>query len=117
MAGKFVVEGQSRLQNNPFCLAALRQATFPKGTALAVAAKFSSKRKKRLKHSLLNFRKLSEFRYRRFYFSELGISPKWEPLAVHANFISLPRSLPLGEVDLRSKDGEGEDADLVQQFL
>ena len=42
MAGKFVVEGQSRLQNNPFCLAALRQATFPKGTALAVAAKFSS---------------------------------------------------------------------------
>ena len=45
MAGKFVVEGQSRLQNNPFCLAALRQATFPKGTALAVAAKFSSKRK------------------------------------------------------------------------
>ena len=24
---------------------------------------------------------------------------KWEPLAVHANFISLPRSLPLGEVD------------------
>ena len=45
MAGKFVVEGQSRLQNNPFYLAALRQATFPKGTALAVAAKFSSKRK------------------------------------------------------------------------
>ena len=24
---------------------------------------------------------------------------KWEPLAVHANFISLPRPLPLGEVD------------------
>ena len=36
--------------------------------------------------------------------------PKGEPLAVHANFISLPRPLPLGEVDLRSKDGEGEDA-------
>ena len=35
--------------------------------------------------------------------------PKGEPLAVHANFISLPRPLPLGEVDLRSKDGEGED--------
>ena len=31
-------------------------------------------------------------------------------MAVHANFISLPRPLPLGEVDLRSKDGEGEDA-------
>ena len=25
--------------------------------------------------------------------------PKWEPLAVHAKFISLPRPLPLGEVD------------------
>ena len=36
--------------------------------------------------------------------------PKGEPLAVPANFISLPRPLPLGEVDLRSKDGEGEDA-------
>ena len=36
--------------------------------------------------------------------------PKGEPLAVHANFIFLPRPLPLGEVDLRSKDGEGEDA-------
>ena len=35
--------------------------------------------------------------------------PRGEPLAVHANFISLPRPLPLGEVDLRSKDGEGED--------
>ena len=35
---------------------------------------------------------------------------KWEPLAVHAKFISLPRPLPLGEVDLRSKDGEGEPA-------
>ena len=41
--------------------------------------------------------------------------PKWEPLAVHAKFISLPRPLPLGEVDLRSKDGEGEDAPHVQQ--
>ena len=27
----------------------------------------------------------------------------------------MPRPLPLGEVDLRSKDGEGEDAALVQQ--
>ena len=24
---------------------------------------------------------------------------KWEPLAIHAKFISLPRPLPLGEVD------------------
>ena len=39
-----------------------------------------------------------------------SLSSKGEPLAVHANFISLPRPLPLGEVDLRSKDGEGEDA-------
>ena len=31
-------------------------------------------------------------------------------MAVHAKFISLPRPLPLGEVDLRSKDGEGEAA-------
>ena len=45
MAGKFVVEGQSRLQNNPFCLAALRQATFPKGTALAAAIKFPAQPK------------------------------------------------------------------------
>ena len=36
-------------------------------------------------------------------------------MAVHAKFISLPRPLPLGEVDLRSKDGEGEDAALAQQ--
>ena len=31
-------------------------------------------------------------------------------MAIHASFISLPKPLPLGEVDLRSKDGEGEDA-------
>ena len=43
--------------------------------------------------------------------------PKGEPLAVHANFISLPRPLPLGEVASRSDDGEGEDADLVLRFL
>ena len=42
---------------------------------------------------------------------------KGEPLAVHANFISLPRPLPLGEVDLRSKDGEGEAAAPVQQIF
>ena len=41
--------------------------------------------------------------------TDLPALPKGEPLAVHANFISLPRPLPLGEVDLRSKDGEGED--------
>ena len=28
-----------------------------------------------------------------------SLSSKWEPLAVHADFISLPRPLPLGEVD------------------
>ena len=33
--------------------------------------------------------------------------PKGEPLAAHANFISLPRPLPLGEVASRSDDGEG----------
>ena len=43
--------------------------------------------------------------------SALPAPPKWEPLALHAKFISLPRPLPLGEVDLRSKDGEGEAAD------
>ena len=42
-------------------------------------------------------------------------SSKGEPLAVPANVISLPRPLPLGEVDLRSKDGEGEDADNDQK--
>ena len=36
--------------------------------------------------------------------------PKGEPLAVPADCISLPRPLPWGEVDLRSKDGEGEQA-------
>ena len=48
-------------------------------------------------------------------FPRSGGSPssKGEPLAIHASFISLPKPLPLGEVDLRSKDGEGEDADLV----
>ena len=30
--------------------------------------------------------------------SALPAPPKWEPLAVHANSISLPRPLPLGEV-------------------
>ena len=30
-----------------------------------------------------------------------------------AKFAVSPEPLPLGEVDLRSKDGEGEDADLV----
>ena len=34
--------------------------------------------------------------------------PKWEPLAVHTKYTVMPRPLPLGEVDLRSKDGEGE---------
>ena len=117
MAGKFVVEGQSRLQNNPLLSCRFASSHLPQGDGFSGSGKVFFQKKKRLKHSLLNFRKLSEFRYRRFYFSELGISPKWEPLAVHANFISLPRPLPLGEVDLRSKDGEGEDADLVQQFL
>ena len=43
-------------------------------------------------------------------FPRSGGSPssKGEPLAIHASFISLPKPLPLGEVDLRSKDGEGE---------
>ena len=46
--------------------------------------------------------------------TDLPAPPKWEPLAVHANFTSLPRPLPLGEVDLRSKDGEGEAAALAR---
>ena len=45
MAGKFVVEGQSRLQNNPFCLAALRQATFPKGDGFSGSGKVFFQRK------------------------------------------------------------------------
>ena len=32
-----------------------------------------------------------------------------------AEFVVSPEPLPLGEVDLRSKDGEGEDAPHVQQ--
>ena len=39
--------------------------------------------------------------------SALTALPKGEPLAAHANFISLPRPLPLGEVASRSDDGEG----------
>ena len=31
--------------------------------------------------------------------ADLPAPPKWEPLAIHAKFISLPRPLPLGEVD------------------
>ena len=58
--------------------------------------------------------------------SALPAPPKWEPLAVHANSISLPRPLPLrkdfprpgkmsrsdkrGSVARRSRDGEGEPA-------
>ena len=34
--------------------------------------------------------------------------PKWEPLAGYTKYTVMPRPLPLGEVDLRSKDGEGE---------
>ena len=34
--------------------------------------------------------------------------PKWEPLAVYTKYTVMPRPLPLGEVDLRSKYGEGE---------
>ena len=30
------------------------------------------------------------------------------PLAVYTKYTVMPRPLPLGEVDLRSKDGEGE---------
>ena len=41
--------------------------------------------------------------------------PKWEPLAVYTKYTVMPRPLPLGEVDLRSKDGEGEDADNDQK--
>ena len=43
--------------------------------------------------------------------------PKWEPLAVHTKYTVMPRPLPLGEVDLRSKDGEGEAATLVQPLF
>ena len=39
--------------------------------------------------------------------------PKGEPRAWPQRFLPLP----LGEVDLRSKDGEGEVADLLQQSL
>ena len=41
--------------------------------------------------------------------------PKWEPLAVHAKFTFLPKPLPLGEVALRSNDGEGEDVYLFHK--
>ena len=46
-----------------------------------------------------------------------SLSSKGEPLAVHADFISLPRPLPLGEVDLRSKDGEGEPGKVQPDIL
>ena len=36
--------------------------------------------------------------------------PKGESLAKPVTLCGLPRPLPLGEVDLRSKDGEGEPA-------
>ncbi len=37
-------------------------------------------------------------------------SPKGRALGKTRSFAVLPKPLPLGEVDLRSKDGEGEDA-------
>ena len=39
-------------------------------------------------------------------------SPKGRALGKTKSFFSSPEPLPLGEVDLRSKDGEGEDAAL-----
>ncbi len=39
-------------------------------------------------------------------------SPKGGALGKTKDFAVLPMPLPLGEVDLRSKDGEGEDAAL-----
>ncbi|MCI5573576.1 MAG: hypothetical protein MR373_07850 [Faecalibacterium prausnitzii] len=39
-------------------------------------------------------------------------SPKGRALGKTKDFAVLPMPLPLGEVDLRSKDGEGEDAAL-----
>ncbi len=39
-------------------------------------------------------------------------SPKGRALGKARSFAVLPKPLPLGEVDLRSKDGEGEDAAL-----
>ena len=108
---------------------------------LWLCRKLSRQKKKRLKHSPLNFRKLSEFRYRRFYLSGLALSgshsfassPKvgalGSPRKLHlfAKASPFDRLPPVGgrcrvsdrkgnEVDLRSKDGEGEDADLVQQL-
>ena len=39
-------------------------------------------------------------------------SPKGEALGKTKDFAVLPKPPPLGEVDLRSEDGEGEDAPL-----
>ena len=108
---------------------------------LWLCRKLSRQKKKRLKHSPLNFRKLSEFRYRRFYLSGLALSgshsfassPKvgalGSPRKLHLFAKASPfeerlpprrgkmsRNDKRGSVDLRSKDGEGEDADLVQQL-
>ena len=42
----------------------------------------------------------------------LDSSPKGRALGKTKSFAVLPKPLPSGEVDLRSKDGEGEDAAL-----
>ena len=43
----------------------------------------------------------------------IASSPEGGALGITVQFSVSPEPLPLGEVDLRSKDGEGEDADLV----
>ena len=42
-------------------------------------------------------------------------SPKGGALGKTGKFSALPRPLPLGEVDLRSKDGEGEDVAHIKE--
>ena len=90
---------------------------------LWLCRKLSRQKKKRLNHSPLNFRKLSEFRYRRFYLSGLALSgshsfassPKVGALGSPRKLHLFAKASPFGR-GVTEGDGEGEDADLVQQL-
>ncbi len=81
----------------------LRDATSPEGGGFALLAARSRKAPlsgelARRKPCLRGFSQANVLRPLSQCLSALTALPKGEPLAVHANFIFLPRPLPLGEV-------------------
>ena len=106
-------EGKRQMPGYPFRLAASRQATFPKGTAFGGGGKVSGITQRRPLGGAAE-RSEAEGVHSPQASSPsqspaVTALPKGEPLAKPVTLCGLPRPLPLGEVDLRSKDGEGED--------